>query len=571
MEILIDRPRLSGETADGAAFGVSPDNPDNTAALQAAFDYAAAHPGLRLTLQPGVYRFATAQRIRLKGAANVEFDGGGAECRFAAKGGFEMIDCERVAFHSLYIDWDWEGAYRLADMVRVTGKGDGYLDFEHFEVEKAQDVPWFTLNQYDPVSLTPGCEGGTEYWDMPGAGDILRVEHPGGNRSRLYHNGGRLSAVEPGEVYCLRYETYGTDALSLFHCHHATVEDVTVWSTPGMAFYVGKGTSHYHFNRCVVGVRPGTNRRMSATTDSMHIGNSCGYGIVEYCDFSFAGDDGINIHDNVGLVTAVEGPRTLVVQKRLDCEAGDSIGVMRRDAYNTGRILTIEKQEEADDRHWRLTFREELPPEAGLHSILYNAKYNSAYYIFRHNYFHENRARALLLGSSHGLVEYNTIYKTQGAAILMQVDIAPGWSEGTGVEDLTVRNNRIIECNVNDWTFESCNPHRWSAMVEIITMLPDGLSAAPVFRDLAFEGNLFADIPGQAFAIRSAGNVRITGNTFQVSTTRRSPRPDRGAIVAECAADVVIDANTLVRSPLCPSLLTVSQGLEVTNTLVVDR
>lgn len=567
MEISIDRPRLTGETVDCVTFGVIPNNPDNTAALQAAFDYAAAHPGIRLTLKKGVYRFATEKRIVLQNATDVEFDGGGAECRFAAKSYFDVFDCERVVFRNLYMDWDWEGAYRLADMVRCVDKGDGYLDFEHFEVAEAQDVPWFTLNQYDPETFTPGCEDGIEYWNMPGEGDIKQLEHLGGNLTRLHHNGGRLTAIKPGEVYCLRYETYGPSALVIFRSHHVTVEDVTVWSVPGMAFYIGKGSSHYHFDRCTVTIRPGTNRHMSATVDSMHIGNSGGYGIVERCDFAYAGDDAINIHDNVGLIIALESTRTLVVQKRLDCAVGDEIGVMRPDASDAGLRLTVAAQEEYDQQHWRLTFAEDLPAEVVADGMLYNQKYNSAYYIFRNNYFHENRARGLLLGSSHGLVENNTIYKTQGPAVLIEVDIAPGWSEGTGVDGLILRNNRFVECNVNEWWMKSGN----TAVIEMLTMLPGGLSPAPVFRNVRIEDNLFSDMPSPAVSVRSAENVRIAGNTFEAEKPRRRQRDNRGGVIVECASNVVIEHNTVVKSSICDSLLTVYGEAVAENTMEVDR
>ncbi|MCQ2446032.1 MAG: right-handed parallel beta-helix repeat-containing protein [Clostridia bacterium] len=544
LNFTIDEPRIT-QMINGADFGVVPENRDNTEALQAAFDYMAEHPGTRLTLTRATYRFATAKRIVMKAITDGMFDGCGAELVWSAKGYFDLVSCKRFEVRNLFIDWDWEGAYRLADMIRVVGKGEGWTEFEHFEVEEVQKNPWQSINQYDPVFLTPGCENGKEYEINYLTPATKKIEYPGGNHSILYHDG-LLEDAEIGEVYCLRYEMYGTNAFVTMASEHITFRDVTVWSVPGMAFIVTAATKYFHFDRCVVAKKPGANRNISATTDSMHIGNSGGYAIVENCDFSFAGDDGINIHDNVGLITEKIDERTFIVQTRLNCLEGDTIGLLRDDICDIDFTAKVEKLEKLDAKYQRITFDRPLPEGCGVNWVTFNTKFSTRNYIFRNNYFHENRARGLLLGASCGLVENNVIYRTQGPAIWTVVDIEPRWSEGTGVHDLTVRNNKFIDCDVNAWA--SC--------VYIRTLIPAGDSPAPVFRDITYENNVFENCPSYAMSIRSAANVKLIGNTFRTSAPRKNEHEERGAIEIEKCKDVEIRDNKVVKTRLYRGPLT---------------
>ena len=524
-------------TVEGSAFGVLPENADNTEPLRRAFDYLAEHPGTRLRLARATYRFATPERIVIRGVTDGCFDGGGAELLFSAKSYFDIVSCTRFEVKNLFVDWDWEGAYRLADMIRVVGKGEGFTEFEHFEVDEVQRRPWQSINQYDPVTLTPGCEDGKEYEINYLTPATRGIEYPGGNHSILRHDG-LLDDVEIGEVYCLRYEMYGTNAFVTVASEHITFRDVTVWSVPGMAFIVTGATKYFHFQRCVVAKKPGTNRNISATTDSMHIGNSGGYAIVEDCDFSFAGDDGINIHDNVGLITEKIDARTFIVQTRLSCVEGDEIGLLRDDILDVGFTARVEKLEKLENRLQKIVFDRELPAECGKNWVTFNTKFSTRNYIFRNNYFHENRARGLLLGASCGLVENNVLYKTQGPAIWTVVDIEPRWSEGTGVHDLTVRGNKFIDCDVNAWA--SC--------VYVRTLIPAGDSPAAVFRDITFENNLFENCSSYAISLRSAGNVKLVGNTFRLSASRKNPRPERNAVEIEKSRDIEIRDNVVVKT-----------------------
>lgn len=536
LNFTIEEPRIKS-VVHGADFGVLPENPDNTDALQAAFDYMAAHPGTRLALTRATYRFATAKRIVMNAISDGMFDGCGAELLFSAKGYFDIVSCCRFEVRNLFVDWDWEGAYRLADMIRVVGKGEDWTEFEHFEVDEVQKRPWQSINQYDPVFLTPGCEDGKEYEINYLTPATKKIEYPGGNHSILYHDG-LLADVEIGEVYCLRYEMYGTNAFVTMASQHITFRDVTVWSVPGMAFIVTAATKYFHFDRCVVAKKPGTNRNISATTDSMHIGNSGGYAIVENCDFSFAGDDGINIHDNVGLITEKIDDCTFIVQTRLNCLEGDEIGLLRDDIYDIAFTAKVKQLEKLDAASQRITFDRPLPEGCGTNWVTFNTKYSTRNYIFRHNYFHENRARGLLLGASCGLVEDNVIYKTQGPAIWTVVDIEPRWPEGTGVHDLVVRNNKFIDCDVNAWA--SC--------VYLRTLIPAGDSPAAVFRDITYENNLFENCPSFAMSLRSASNVKIIGNTFRISAPRKTEHAERCAIEIEKCKDIEIRDNTVVKT-----------------------
>ena len=112
----------------------------------------------------------------------------------------------------------------------------------------------------------------------------------------------------------------------------------------------------------------------------------------------------------------------------------------------------------------------------------WNTSYESSRYVLRHNTFHENRARGVLLQSSKGVCEDNIFYKTEGPAIRVVMDIIPHlWQEGTGVDGLTIRGN----------TFDTCDYSRWGRVLEISTNIDGRKAEATVFRNIEITHNRF--------------------------------------------------------------------------------
>jgi hypothetical protein len=66
--------------------------------------------------------------------------------------------------------------------------------------------------------------------------------------------------------------------------------------------------------------------------------------------------------------------------------------------------------------------------------------------VIRNNQFHDNRARALLIGASDALIENNVIERVTAEAILIPADTGP-WYEGPGAQNVTIKNNRISDVN----------------------------------------------------------------------------------------------------------------------------
>ena len=77
-----------------------------------------------------------------------------------------------------------------------------------------------------------------------------------------------------------------------------------------------------------------------------------------------------------------------------------------------------------------ISFDRTLPEEIAADTIMYIADCDSGNYVISNNYFHEHRARGLLLQSDNGLCENNRFYKIMGQQIKIVMDIMPGlWYE----------------------------------------------------------------------------------------------------------------------------------------------
>ncbi len=527
-------PERGLKTVSAADFGMSAEKSDNTDGLLTALNHCRLNPGTKLVIPKGTYQFSSSVPNELVGAEDVIIDGQGSTFVFQNQYMWlKFTDCKRVEVKNINIDWNWEKS-RLASVVKVIATGENTVDLEFPECETIPStVTFFDFNRMSGdklENLTPGSEVNLAIWGNQTG--ITKQEKIGNNKMRLTYKS-KLDALSVGEYYLVRHYSYGSDAFVVSGCSDFTARNINIWSSAGMAFKATSSTHHYQFLDCSVKIKPGSDRHISATADCLHIVNTLGNGRIEDCTFESSGDDCINIHDNVGeLNNRLVG--NSILARRLSAEPGDTITFYSADYKPIGFSAKVTEVKDEGNYIKKVTFDKEVPKTAKKGCILFNSRYNSSNYLIKNNRFGSNRARGTLLGSSNGLVEGNTYYRTQGAAILVVADIHESWCEGTGVDGLVVRNNTFEECNVSDWT----------PLINIAALNKGGTVNAAVFKNLIFENNLFKNFPSQPFGVQSSSDVVIRGNRFVNDKPHGSNNPKRGMINVQNAKNVQIIGNT---------------------------
>jgi hypothetical protein len=522
-------------------------------AFQKAIDYCRQEEISELVVPKGIYRFHNGSHPVFDGLKNFRFNGGGSEFIFSTLSAFFIIrNCERAEFQHFTVDWDWEKE-QLASIgqVQEVAKDGTYFDLSFPEYDTVPEkLALRTLNAMNPRTLTPGCELGREM-----NGDCFgQVTAMGGSILRIVLLSPEVSHfLQPGQTYIARHYIYDANAFELHGNTHLRISHVTVYSAPGHAFVTTGDQHHWIMEHCRIVKRSGTTRCISVTADGCHISNSLGNFVIENCDFSYNGDDCLNIHDNsvqgFERINASTIRLSRVQRWRNPFTPGDPVEFRYSDLSPTGttaRIASVVWDEE--QQGCTIEFISVLAADLPANSILFNRRYDSGNYIVRHNFFHHNRARGILLHASHGLIEHNHFYMNQGSAIQIECGAEARWAEGFGVENLMIRHNLIDSCDVNHWNM---------AVIYMGVYLEQGRTCYPIFNGIWIEHNTIVNCPQQAIYVSSCQRVFIRNNAIMNSNTgqRKSEMdgdancvPNRscyqGSLMASHCRDILIENNT---------------------------
>ncbi|MEK6793994.1 MAG: right-handed parallel beta-helix repeat-containing protein [Spirochaetota bacterium] len=195
--------------------------------------------------------------------------------------------------------------------------------------------------------------------------------------------------------------------------------------------------------------------------------------VLENCDFSFMGDDSVNIHGIAMMVISNPSPTRLLLTD-ISPFSHRNMSLLKRG--DTVRLLKFGNFEIADEvalssyatNHPDLTWaaissdirRQWNFPKSGRFQVceigverpisrplspgdgVCFPSIDAPGYIIRSNYFHDHRAMGLRLMASHGRVEGNTIERVKYAAIRLGHSY-PYWSESGWVSDVTIVGNVI--------------------------------------------------------------------------------------------------------------------------------
>lgn len=501
------------KTVSVSRFGADPHVPDNTEALNKAFAYCGENPGVRLMFEKGVYYVSGA--LELNDLKDVFIDGNGAKILYDYRSSlFTLRRCECVEVRDLTFDWDWEkqplGAIARAE--NVEGEKNT-IDFIFDNPEYAREDMLYAISQSDPETGTYGAKGRyIETYEGQNPDVILSVTKVGDNTLRVVHNG--MMSHFGGNSFILRSTAYGGSLIDIYEkCRDITLDGLKLYGGTGMGIIIGERTSHFALRNIFIGPDPehADTRCTSLDADAVHISDSDGCFLIENCDFSRQGDDDVNINSGVGWIHTVEGKTiTFEADGSMNADPGDTMAFRDAGFDLLDFTAVVDNAERLDNGIRRVTFQEELPASVKEKSFVFNQDNTGGNYVIRNNYFHEHRARGLLLQTSDGLVENNVFYKTTHNAIKIIMDINGVWHEGTGADNIVVRNNKFIECSVIG-----------TEIIEVGTHLLDKSNRSTAFTNIRIEDNEFTDICGNVMVVNNVNNFVFSGNKITIGSAFR--------------------------------------------------
>jgi hypothetical protein len=524
-----------GAVADGDS-PPSPGPDRNGAALKAAIAKCRETGASKLIVPKGVYRITSGETIVFDSLYDFTFDGGGSTFLFhQIKGGAGMSikRCNRTIFRNFNMDWDWK-IDPLASVGRVLKIGPNSSFFEmRFETTASLDPKrWVTMNPLDEKLRAPGT--GQEF----GGFNPKQIDSIDPQTVRVWPS--RPIAPIVGRLYLLRHYVDPKHCILLTSNTHLSLQYVTVFSFPGIAFLVGGDQHHFELLHCRITYPDNQRRPITTTSDGFHIGQSQGFMRLEDCDFGYMGDDCINIHDNIHSGVRIVDAHTLVATGIIPwtCPyAPDDLVEIRNGDYSPTGYTGKVKESKADYKNKEVTlvFDQELPGRVPSDAILFNHRYGSHNCIIRNCYFHENRARAILCNTADWLIEGNRFFHNQFAAMLLLADVGPSWSEGFGARNVVVRHNR----------FDSSNSIGASdgAVIDIRATNGGITTRYPLLETILFEDNVFKEMTGPAIEAGSFNNLVIRNNKFINREKAPITLRMRGSIRAESGSGLWVEDN----------------------------
>jgi parallel beta-helix repeat protein len=545
LNIIVEKPsNASSEEISVALFGASTESCIcNHEAFRKAIEHCAKNKIHKLIVPKGKYFFHSEGdnvqfHLHFKDLKDFIFDAQDSEFIFTTIKPFIKIEnCERCIISNFTLDWYWEKEplASIGRVINVHRYGDYFDCLFPFRTSVEEDMKIQIVTPFNSSSLTAGCSKGIEFrpyknnFIIPLSSNnindkmynlvrelsniINSVEKIGPNILRLYmtNTSWCREKIHKGQVYNFRHYEYHSPAVT-FSGNNLTLENITIYSCPGHGFLGTGNLHHFHMKKCKIMKKPGTDRSISCTADGCHIGSSQGYFIMENCDFSYSGDDCLNIHDNSSMGIKQIDSQSIIVEKPIYFNKGDIIDFRNNDLSPIGFSSSI-AQVEYIDAKCKLTFVDKLPDKLEDSTILFNKSYDSSNYIIRNNLFHRNRARGILIQSSNGIIEGNRFYNIQGAAIQIEAGAESRWSEGYGVRNVVFRNNLIESCDVNRWTM---------AIIYMGVYLPFGRTSYPIFSNITFEKNTITDCPRLAFFLSSCEDITLKNNVIINPNTEKN-------------------------------------------------
>ena len=374
-----------------------------------------------------------------------------------------MSHCTNVVFRGCTVEYAprsfTQGTIRNVDAEAGTLDLDihtGYPSPTGQATNRVSLATWQWGVVFDPVERHRKWELGDHFFldageQLPASSNRFRI-----TVTEPYKKG--LQAVKPGDRFAmplkLTEDGKGTQAtnFSVSDSTGCLIEDVTFYGAGnGMVFAICRNEGRITLRRVRILHKPGSDALWSAWRDGMHCKDNRIGPIIEECTFEGMQDDSINLGANTAMATEQESPSSFILVGA-KFSPGDRVLAVDLNTGNTLADTTAVAVEKAKNGQ-RVTLAKPIDAPIVLGSKrphldvrgthFYNASYASDGYEVRGCVFKPQRRHAMLIRSSNGTIEKNTVDQVGGSAVYMGNEIG-SFYEGPFPQNNVIRNNTFI-------------------------------------------------------------------------------------------------------------------------------
>ena len=473
--------------------------------------------------------------------SDVTFDFSGANLIFAENApaagqaikpvvGMYVANSQRIAIKNASINWSLPGGASLAALgtIRKTASGNALtIDASYPVTSPAQTIR--VVSQYDSAA--------NGWLQSPVAESYFNSNYPVQSATDPQTFSSPAFAAYPADSrVVVRYYRFEGHAVYVTgrNTDDISFENLTIYQAPGMGFAFYQPGRGARISGCKIMRNPNDPlQAITMSSDGAHFTNSLGDIIFENNDFSYQGDDGLNLTSTVNPVQTapvVDASKNASVQVRYAGEryaAGDVIGFFNNDMSMIGSARLVSALISSDGASATLSFDSTsssvmpyVTPWSGgsapaFQSMVSDLTLSSNRYVVRGNDLHDNRARGALLQAGNGRVQNNRFRNQTLNSVYLAASAF--WGEGPGANNVRFVNNSIANSgNVN----VGSKPAMMGALI-VNDAAQTGNSNAQVNQYLVISNNAFDNTPGPAMFIASSARLTVSNN----AVTRANQKP----------------------------------------------
>ena len=560
--LLRDRP---GETPEAAAAPEpSRPQPGDVGDPQRLLDLLQAggkEPG-RLVIPPGTYRFADgpSRGVVIQGLRNSLIEAQGVTLVFKPGQSFTLKDCENVEVSGLTVDYDpvpfTQGTITAInpaqDALTMTVE-EGYPPPPGDSAGKPGPVLFFV---YDPETSEPrplSTESVREITSLGGA----QYRLSGFTNGFLMESIGQPGGARVGDRITLKRRA--GSAVVVEDGARVKLSAVTVFTSPGYAFFEVGGEGGNHYDKCRIVRKPGTTRLLTTAADGFHSYQTRRGPLIENCEFADTTDDTIAIHGFFSLVMESPAPSTIYavspfgrdfspgatlsfyaiphglplgeakvtsVQNLPASALAVPVAEFRRKYHERG----LKMRDLPDTQALKIELDREISLPAGQLVLASSDERSGNGAVIRNNTLRRGHVRGVIVKADDVLIEGNNFDWFGANAVLVLPELF--FLEGPVPRGITIRGNTISRSGWKVLSPRFAVPGIGGAIQTCTSMarrlFPPQLDPYPVIRDILIEDNTITDSGSYGIVLGNVASGRVTGNRIDRPFNKPGARESEG-------------------------------------------